>query len=61
MLSVFVEISKYLFAFLLAFYTLAAYRGSVKRQSDKVQAVFIMQNILMFLIHLLGYVILFIV
>lgn len=61
MLSVFAEISKYLFAFLLAFYTLAAYRGSVKRQSDKVQAVFIMQNILMFLIHLLGYVILFIV
>lgn len=60
MLSVFVELSKYIFAFLMAFYALASYRGAVIKDESRRTGTFIIQNILMIMIHLLGYIILYI-
>lgn len=59
MQSVFIELSKYIFAFLMSFYALGAYRGAVLRSEQKRKAVYVYQNILMFAVHLLGYLILY--
>ena len=60
MQTVFIEISKYVFAFLMAFYAFGAYRGAVIRNEEKRKGIYIYQNILMFTIHLGGYLILYI-
>lgn len=59
MQSVFIELSKYIFAFLIAFYTLASYRGAVIKSDERRKRIYIVQNILMFSIHLLGFLILY--
>lgn len=59
MQSVFIELSKYIFAFLLSFYALGAYRGAILKNEQKRKLVYIYQNVLMFTIHLLGYLILY--
>jgi cell division protein FtsW len=59
MQTVFIELSKYIFAFLIAFYTLASYQGAVMHNEDKRKKIYFIQNVLMFVIHLLGYLILF--
>ena len=59
MQSVFIELSKYIFAFLLSFYALGAYRGAILKNGQKRKLVYIYQNVLMFTIHLLGYLILY--
>ncbi len=60
MQSIFIEMSKYIFAFLIAFYTLASYRGAVVHNETKRKKIYITQNIFMFTIHLMGYLILYI-
>lgn len=59
MQSVFIELSKYLFAFLIAFYTLASYRGAVIRKEERRKSIHILQNIIMFAVHLLGFLIIY--
>ncbi|MDO5402150.1 MAG: FtsW/RodA/SpoVE family cell cycle protein [Eubacteriales bacterium] len=61
MQSVFIELSKYIFAFLLSFYALGAYRGAVLKNERKRKLIYVYQNILMFTIHLLGYLILYMI
>lgn len=60
MQTVFIELSKYIFAFLIAFYTLASYQGAVMHNEHKRRKIYAAQNVLMFAIHLLGYLILYI-
>lgn len=60
MQNIFIELSKYGFAFLIAFYTLAAYRGAVLKKEEGRKRIYIIQNVLMFLIHLLGFLMLYI-
>ena len=47
MQSVCLELSKYVLAFLMAFYALAAYRGAVIRNEEKRGTIYITQNIIM--------------
>ena len=54
---VFIEVSKYIFAFLLCFYAAAAYRGAVMKE-EKRKFTYAFQNVIMFMIHLLGFLIL---
>ena len=61
MQQIFIELSKYVFAFLIAFYTLASYQGAVMRNEEKRRKIYFTQNVLMFIIHLLGYVILYMI
>ena len=58
---VFIELSKYAFAFLLVFYALASYRGAIIKKDNKLSGICLMQQLIMFLIHFLGYMILFVV
>lgn len=60
MQQIFIELSKYIFAFLISFYTLASYQGTVMQNEDKRRKIYYIQNVLMFAIHLLGYLILYI-
>ena len=60
MQSVFIDISKYIFAGIIALYTLASYQGAIMRDEEKVRRVCTIQNILMFSMHLLGFLILYI-
>ena len=60
MQQIFIELSKYIFAFLIAFYTLASYQGAVMQNEQKRRKIYFTQNVLMFIIHLLGYLILYI-
>lgn len=55
---VFIEVSKYIFAFLLCFYAAAAYRGAVMKE-EKRKFTYAFQNVIMFMIHLLGFLILY--
>lgn len=57
---VLIELSKYAFAFIMAFYAAVSYYGSYVKNEEKRRVVYIMQNIFMFAIHLLGYFILYI-
>ena len=47
---VFIEVSKYIFAFLLCFYAAAAYRGAVMKE-EKRKFTYAFQNVIMFMIH----------
>lgn len=55
---VFIEVSKYIFAFLLCFYAAAASRGAVMKE-EKRKFTYAFQNVIMFMIHLLGFLILY--
>lgn len=55
---VFIEVSKYIFAFLLCFYAAAAYRGAAMKE-EKRKFTYAFQNVIMFMIHLLGFLILY--
>ena len=57
---VLIELSKYAFAFMMAFYTAVSYYGASVKDEEKRRAVYIFQNLFMFAIHLLGYFILYI-
>lgn len=60
MIKVFIDLSKYIFAFLMCFYTFMTFRiFSVKDESDRSFKC-VQQNILMFLIHFLAYAVLFV-
>jgi cell division protein FtsW len=61
MQQIFIELSKYIFAFLIAFYTLASYQGAVMHDEKKRTKIYFIQNVLMFVIHLLGYLILYLI
>lgn len=55
------ELSKYVLAFLMAFYALAVYRGAVIRNEEKRSKIYITQNIIMIAVHFLGFLIMYIV
>ena len=55
MQSVFIELTKYIFAFLMAFYVLSAYRGAIIHREEKRKGIYFQQYIIIFLIHFLGY------
>ena len=61
MQSVCLELSKYVLAFLMAFYALAAYRGAVIRNEEKRGKIYVTQNIIMIAVHFMGYLIMYIV
>ena len=61
MQSVCLELSKYVLAFLMAFYALAAYRGAVIRNEEKRGKIYVTQNIIMIAVHFIGYLIMYIV
>ena len=44
---VFIEVSKYIFAFLLCFYAAAAYRGAVMKE-EKRKFTYAFQNVIMY-------------
>ncbi|MDD6333415.1 MAG: FtsW/RodA/SpoVE family cell cycle protein, partial [Clostridia bacterium] len=60
MQSVFIELTKYIFAFLMAFYVLSAYRGAIIHREEKRKGIYFQQYIIIFLIHFLGYYVLYI-
>ena len=41
MQSVFIELTKYIFAFLMAFYVLSAYRGAIIHKEEKRKGIYI--------------------
>ena len=55
---IFIELSKYAFAFLICFYAAAAYHGAVIKE-EKRKFTYVFQNVIMFMIHLLGFLILY--
>lgn len=57
---VFIELSKYIFAFMAAFYVAAAYIGATKSE-DRRYGICVFQNFLMFGMHFLGYLILYLI
>lgn len=57
---VLLELSKYAFAFLMAFYAAVSYYGAAIKNEDRRKGVYALQNLFMFVIHLLGYFILYI-
>ena len=59
MQSVFIELTKYIFAFLMAFYVLSAYRGAIIHKEEKRKGIYIQQYIIIFAIHFLGYYVLY--
>ena len=60
MQSVFIDISKYIFAGIIALYTLASYNGAIMRKEERIRKVCTIQNILMFSMHLFCAVCIFI-
>lgn len=53
------EMSKYIFTFLMLFYVYAAFRGAVTGREGVRRAAGIVQNMMMFAFHFLGYLILY--
>ena len=49
MQSVFIELTKYIFAFLMAFYVLSAYRGAIIHKEEKRKGIYVQQYIIIFL------------
>ena len=41
MQSVFIELTKYIFAFLMAFYVLSAYRGAIIHKEEKRKGIYL--------------------
>ncbi len=60
MQALFIEISKYVFAILIALYTLASYWGAVMQTERAKRRIGAVQLVFMFVMHLLGFLILFI-
>lgn len=56
---VFIELAKYIFAFFIAFYVAASYYGAATKNENIRKWIYIFQNILMFLSHLLGFLLLY--
>lgn len=56
---VFIELAKYIFAFFIAFYVAASYYGASSQNENIRKKIYIFQNILMFLSHLLGFLLLY--
>jgi len=56
---VFIELAKYIFAFFILFYVAASYYGAVAKNENIRKKIYIFQNILMFLMHLLGFLLLY--
>ena len=54
MQSVFIELTKYIFAFLMAFYVLSAYRGAIIHKEEKRKGIYIQQYLIIFAIHFLA-------
>ncbi|SEW28320.1 FtsW/RodA/SpoVE family cell cycle protein [[Clostridium] fimetarium] len=59
MKEIFFELSKYIFAFLLMYYTYASYRGSTIHNENKRRYIYKLQNFIMFTFHFMGYLILY--
>ena len=57
--EIFFELSKYIFAFLLMYYTYASYRGAIIHNENKRKNIYKLQNFIMFTVHFLGYLILY--
>lgn len=53
------ELSKYIFTALAAYYTYVSYRGATARNEEKKMRIYKVQNTIMFMIHFLGYLILY--
>lgn len=60
MQSVFIELSKYVFAFLLAFYALASYRGAIIKKEYKFKGLCLLQRMIIITILVMGFSILFV-
>lgn len=58
MKAIFFELSKYIFVFIIMYYAYAAYRGSIIRNESKRKNIYVLQYILIFLMHFFGYLIL---
>lgn len=58
--SIIIEVSKYIFAFMMIFYVYASLRGVITAKDTVRHAAAIMQDILLFVFHFLGYFILYI-
>ena len=56
---VFIELAKYIFAFFISFYVAASYYGASSQNENIRKKIYIFQNILMFLSHLLGFLLLY--
>lgn len=56
---VFIELAKYVFAFFIAFYVAASYYGAATKNENIRKFIYIFQNIIMFLSHLLGFLLLY--
>ncbi|MGN0329537.1 MAG: FtsW/RodA/SpoVE family cell cycle protein [Lachnospira sp.] len=61
MQSVLLELSKYVFAFLMAFYALAAYRGMTIRNEIKRKRIYYTQIFIMLVIHFMGFLVMYII
>lgn len=57
--EIFFEIAKYIFTFLIMYYTYASYRGSIIHNEIKRRRIYKLQIFLMFTIHFMGYLILY--
>ena len=55
MQSVFIELTKYIFAFLMAFYVLSAYRGAIIHKEEKRKGIYIQQYIIIFCATYISY------
>lgn len=58
-LNILVNVSRYVFAILMTLYTLLAYVGATIRVEKKRTKIYTLETIIMFTIHLLGYVLLY--
>lgn len=59
MKEIFFEISKYLFVFLMMYYVYASYRGAILHNEIKRRRIYKIQNVIMFIVHFIGYLILY--
>ena len=57
---VLLELSKYGFAFLIMFYTAVSCYGAACKNESRKRVTYVLQNVFMFSIHILGYFILYI-
>lgn len=53
------DISKYLIAFIIIFYTYFSYRGAVIKREDKRRNIYILQTLLFFAFHFIGYAVIY--
>ena len=60
MIDVFLELSKYIFAFLMAFYALSGFRGASIKTEEKRKKIYYQQYAIIFAIHFLGFFVMFI-